>query len=216
VYQGVYICYREYYVPNRVVSEHRNAINDLSQYINADGKTIQEHYSASYADPSIFDKESKKRAGFWSVADEYLTKDIPGRPIAWIPADNNEFATRNRINEILKPSERFKHPITGETPAPGIYFIKKSVDYPNGCFHAINQLGSQRRVLVGYENGKAVYADDRDEKVTDHAYDPTRYFVAMHGSNLSVQARKPPKRSIQHYLNLVKHKKGRITAGSIG
>ena len=216
VYKGVFICFREYYVPNRLVSEHRNGINDLSEFVDANGSLQVERYSASYADPSIFDKESKKRAGFWSVADEYITKDIPGKPIVWLPADNNEFATRNRINEILKPSERFKHPITGETPAPGIYFIKRSEDYPNGAFQAITQLGSQRRELVGYDNGKAVYSDDRDEKITDHAYDPIRYFVAMHGTPLTVQSRKPPKRSIQAYLNLVRRKKKTISAMSVG
>jgi hypothetical protein len=207
VYQGVFICYREYYVPNRVISEHRAGINDLSEFIDERGFTQVEHYSADYADPSIFDKESKKRAGFWSVADEYITNDIPGKPIVWLPADNNEFATRNRINELLKPSERFKHPITGETPAPGLYFVKKSIEYPNGAFQCVNQLGSQRRVLVGYENGKAIYADDRDEKVTDHAYDPIRYFVAMHGSPLSPKSRVPPKRSIQSHLNIVRRRK---------
>ncbi len=206
VYMGCFICYREYYVPNQVISEHRQAIFDLSE---------NETYSSSYADPSIFIKESKKNAGFFCVADEYLSSDIPGKPLAWQPADNNEYATRNRINELLKPSDRFKHPITGETPAPGLYFVKKHADYPNGCFHAINQLGSQRRELLGYDNGKAIYCDDRDDKVTDHAYDPTRYFVAMHGTPQTVGTRKPPTRSIQGYLQMMKRKKSAITAGSV-
>jgi hypothetical protein len=205
-FSGVFIGYREYYVPNKVISEHRQAINDLSE---------GEIYSASYADPSIFHKESQKNGGFWTVADEYLTKDIPGKSIAWIAADNNEFATRNRINELLKPSDRYKHPLTGETPAPGIYFIKKSIEYPDGCFHAINQLGSQRRLLLGYENGKAIYCDDRDGKVTDHAYDPTRYFVSMHGSGTREPARKPPARSIKAYLNMVKKRKNTMGALSV-
>lgn len=216
VYQGVFICYKEYYVPNRVISEHRQGILAYSEFIDERGQTQVETYSANYADPSIFHQESKKQGGHWSVAQEYITRDIPGKPIVWLPADNNEHATRNRINELLKPSERFKHPVTGETPAPGIYFVKKSLEYDRGCFHAINQLGAQRRVLLGYDNGKAIYCDDRDEKVTDHAYDPTRYFVAQHGTPLSVQARTPPKRSIQAYLNLRKKQKKMIGAASIG
>lgn len=194
-YKGVYVCYREYYVSNVVISEHRAGINDLS---------IGESYTSSYADPSIFDTESKRRAGFFSVADEYLTNAIPGKPIAWQPADNNEFATRNRINELLRRSERYKHPITGEGNAPGIYFVKRSEEYPNGCFHAISQLQAQRRVLIGYLDGRAIYDDARDEKVTDHAYDPTRYFVAMHGTHAAMPARKIPRNSIKYYKMLAK------------
>ncbi len=197
VYKGVFVCFREYYVANKVISDHRAAINDLSG---------TESYSASYADPSIFDTESKKRAGFWSIADEYLTKDIKNKSIAWIPADNNEFATRNRINEYLRPSESYTHPVSGVSPAPRIYFIKKSEEYPFGCFHSINQLQSQRRVLIGYVDGKAVYDDAREETVTDHAYDPIRYFIAMHGTGNTEPVRKIPRNSIKFYKMMMKRK----------
>ena len=180
-YGGVYIAYREYYQGNTVISKHRQNIHDLS---------FGETYSGNYADPQIFKKTTQKQGGFWTVADEYLTRDIESPPLAWIPADNNEFATRNRINELLQPSKLRKHPITGESPVPGLYFIKKSIDYPHGCFHSITQLQSQRRKLLGYFDGKAIYDDAREESVTDHAYDPTRYFVAMHGSG-----RPEPKRT---------------------
>ena len=196
---GIYICYREYYVPGKVVSEHRKAINDLSE---------DEQYSGNYADPSIFHKEAKKNAGFWSIADEYMSKDIDNvsKPIAWTPADNNEFATRNRINEILRPRDYFKHPLTEASPAPGIYFIKRSVENPFGCFHSINETGAQRRKLLGYEDGKAIYSDDREESVKDHAYDCIRYFVAMHGSG-RVERKPPiPRNSIAYYRMKAKQK----------
>jgi hypothetical protein len=197
---GVYICFREYYVPNKVVSEHRQAINDLSG---------DESYTGNFADPSIFYKESKKNAGFWSIADEYMSKDIDlkSKPIAWIPADNNEFATRNRINELLRPRDYFRHPLTNESPAPGIYFIKKSTDYPYGCFHSINEIGSQRRKLLGYEEGKAIYSDDREETIKDHAYDCVRYFVAMHGSARAEVKPKIPRNSIAFYKMKMRAKK---------
>jgi hypothetical protein len=203
---GVYICYREYYVPSRVISYHRQSITDLSK---------DERYSANYADPQIFKKTAQKDGGFWTVSDEYKTKDVDAPPLYWLPADNNEFATRNRINELLRPSARFKHPITGESPAPGIYFIKGTNDYPNGCKEAIKQLGAARRKLLGTIDGKSVYSDDRDENIPDHAYDPTRYFVAMHGAQPRNARKSPPRRSFA-YLNslLVKSRHEMIQPGS--
>lgn len=200
VLDGVYICYREYYVPNAPVSYHRKEIAALSG---------NEKYSANYADPQIFKMTAQSQGGFWSMADEYLTKSIEGPSLSWLPADNNEFATRNRINERLRPSTIFTHPLTKENPAPGIYFIKKTENYPNGCYHAITQLQSQRRKLLGYFEGKSVYCDDREESVTDHAYDPIRYFVAMHGSERSVPQRRAPERSIKWYKMLAKRSEGR-------
>src|SRR5262249_40326805 len=146
------ICYREYYVPNKTISYHRRAIHDLSG---------NEDYGNNYADPQIFKKTAQKDGGFWSVNDEYRTSDIEGPALFWNPADNNEFATRNRINELLQPSTRYRHPITKETPAPGIYFIKRSAAYPQGCFESYKQLGMQRRKLLGTIDGKSVYSDDR-------------------------------------------------------
>lgn len=203
---GVYICYREYYVGNKIISDHRQAINDLS---------AGESYTTSYADPSIFDTESKKRAGFWSISDEYITKNIPSPPIVWTPADNNEFATRNRINELLRTAERFTHPVTKEPNSPGIYFIKKSPEYEFGCFNSINQLQSQRRVLIGYFEGKAVYDDARDEKVTDHAYDPIRYFIGMHGQPLKDAQRKIPRNSMKWFKMMAKKGNSKLTAASV-
>lgn len=202
---GLFIVYREYYVPNKVISEHRRALQDLSE---------GESYSANYADPAIFKKEGNKEGAFWTVAAEYLTKDIPGKAIAWIPADNNEFATRNRINELLKPNESRKR-LDGSIPSSGIFFIKRSTEYPYGCFHSINELGSQRRKLIGYFEGKAIYSDDREDSVADHAYDCIRYFVAMHGSSRGEPSRKVPRNSIKYYKELLKRRIAPVAA-SVG
>lgn len=203
---GVYICYREYYVPGKVISYHRKAITELSD---------SESYTCNYADPSIFHKEGNRNGGFWSVADEYLSREIEGHPIAWLKADNNEHATRNRINELLRPSTKYTHPVTGESPAPGIYFIKRSVEYPGGVSHAITELGSQRRKLIGYFDGKAIYSDDREESVADHAYDFVRYFVAMHGTSQSVPTKAPPRLSIKWYKEMAKRQKNVVRAMSV-
>ena len=199
VYKGVHICYREYYIGNQVISVHRQNIVDLSE---------NERYSGNYADPQIFKKTAQKQGGFWTVSDEYLTRDNDGPPLCWLPADNNEFSTRNRINELLRFNKMYQHPVTGDSPAPGLYFIKRSPEYQNGAYHSISQLQSQRRKLLGYFEGKAIYTDDREEGVTDHAYDPIRYYIAMHGSGKPIEERKPPSHSFKWFKMLKNKNKG--------
>lgn len=183
VLDGIYICYREYYTPNQPISYHRSAISDLSG---------DERYSGNYADPQIFKKTAQKDGGFWTVADEYTDKKLESPILSWQPADNNEHATRNRINELLKVR-------TGSESLPGICFIKKSTSYPYGAYHAITELQSQRRKTLGYFDGKQIFCDDREESVADHAYDCVRYFVAMHSLGRSEPKRHIPQNSIKWY-----------------
>lgn len=201
VLDGVYIFYREYYTPKQVISYHRRAVNDLS---------IGELYSGNYADPAIFAKSKQKDNAFWTVALEYSTGDIDGPPLHWTPADNNEFATRNRINELLRPSQYVKHPVTGEPNAPRIYFIKRSAEYPNGCFHTINETQSQRRKFVGYVDGKAFYSDDREDNVSDHSYDCVRYFVAAHGRPQGLKQSFVKPNTIAWFKMMSKRQKGLV------
>ena len=204
---GVFIFYREYYVPGKVISYHRRAIADLS---------IGENYSGNYADPSIFKKMSQKDGGFWSVADEYRTSSIEGPGYSWQPADNNEYATRNRINELLRDSSIFKNPSTKESPAPGIYFIKSCDKYPNGCSQAIRQVGAQRKKFLGTFEGKSVYSDDRDESVVDHAYDCVRYGISMHGTMKAERPRRVSKNSFAYFNAVLKMKNSQVAIpGSI-
>lgn len=192
---GVYIFFREYYVASKVISYHRRAISDLSE---------NEDYSNNYADPQIFKKTAQKQGGFWSVADEYRDSDLEGPELIWSPADNNEFATRNRINELLLPSLRFKHPITKESPAPGLYFIQSSLSYPQGCKESIRQLSAQRKKLLGTIDGKSIYSDDRDDNIPDHAYDCVRYFCAQHGSQPRRAEKRPSRNSFAYFNALLK------------
>jgi hypothetical protein len=203
VLDGNYICYREYYVPNQPISQHRKNIKELSG---------DEIYTANYVDPQIFKKTAQKDGGFWTVADEYMDKSLDSPPLYWIPADNNEFATRNRLNELLRSSKTSIHPISGAEDSPRIYFIKRSVEYPQGCYHAISELQSQRRKSLGYIDGKEIFCDDREDSVADHAYDCIRYLVAMHGSGRKEPARKPPERTIAWYKMMGKRQKGLVAA----
>lgn len=205
---GVYVCYREYYVPGKVISYHRRAIDELSR---------GESYSGNYADPQIFKKTAQKDGGFWTVADEYKTSDCDAPSLFWTPADNNEFATRNRINELLQSSNSYAHPLTMAKPAIGLYFVKATPSYPYGVREAHRQLGQQRRKVLGSLDGKTLYSDDRDDSIVDHAYDCVRYFVAMHGSMPS-RARKSPSTQSFAYFNAVRDilRNRAPQAGSIG
>jgi hypothetical protein len=150
------------------------------------------------------DKASQAKGGIYSVADEYRDTDLDAPPLYWQKADNNEFATRNRISELLTVSERFRHPVTKISPAPGLYFIKQSHDYPNGVKEAIRQTGAQRKKILGTYDGKTLYSEDRDDSITDHAYDCVRYYVAMHGTQPKTQMKKPPRNSFAYYQQILK------------
>lgn len=192
---GVYIAYREYYVANQRISYHRKEITELS---------TGEDYVANYADPHIFDKASQAKGGLYSVADEYKDKDLEGPPLYWMKADNNEFSTRNRINELLAVSERYRNPITKISPAPGLYFIQSSHVYPNGCREAIRQTGAQRKKLLGTYEGKSLYDEERDESITDHSYDCVRYFCAMHSTQPRIHQKKPARNTFAFYNAILK------------
>ena len=192
---GVYIFYREYYVADKRISYHRTEITNLS---------AGEEYENNYCDPHCFDKASQAKGGLYSVADEYKDTDLEAPPLYWQKADNNEFATRNRINELLAPSTRFINPISKVSPAPGIYFIKAGDSYSNGCREAIRQLGAQRKKLIGTLDGKNLYDEERDDKIVDHAYDCVRYFVSMHGASPKVAQKRPPRMSMAYYQAILK------------
>jgi hypothetical protein len=211
---NVHICFREYYVPDQSISFHRFGITELSK----NDYNIEEEYLSDIADPSIFHKtrrasETSKNNFKTSIADEYSTDEIDGPPIFWSPGDNNEFATRNRINEFLSISNKFAHPITKESPAPGIYFIKSCDIYPYGCNQSILQLKAQRRTVTGSDNGRVIYSDERDENITDHAYDPIRYYVAEHSVTKAKEQKEPPERSFANFERIRQRNSRLITPG---
>lgn len=164
-------CFREYYMPNKLISEHREAINSLS---------IDERYIFNLADPSIFNPTMQKKDRRFSVSDEYSDSSglVGTSPLFWTKGDNDEMGTRNRINEYLRVDPDRIHPFTKERGSPRLFFIKRNEEYPWGCQHAIRELRSQRRDKVGSDNGRDLYSDDRDTSIPDHSYDCLRYFIA--------------------------------------
>lgn len=176
---GNCICYREYYKGRTLISEHRQNVHSLSLM----GETGRmEPYTFNIGDPSIHNKTMQKKEGWYSVADEWTDTangQLPETAIFWAKGNNDEFGTRNRINEYLKVDPNHIHPFTKKMGSPRIFFLKRHPEfYHFGCEHAIRELRAQRREKTGSENGRDVYSDERDPKVPDHGYDPTRYFIA--------------------------------------
>lgn len=165
------IFFREYYVPNQLVSYHRREITELSR---------EERYDFNMADPSIFNKTMQKHGGRWSVSDEYESqRESPAETaIYWQPADNNELGTRNRINEYLRVDPSRVHPFTQTKGAARLFFVVRTDAYPQGLVHALRETRSQRREKIGTDMGRPVFSDDRDDGIADHGYDGVRYAVA--------------------------------------
>lgn len=176
-----FVCYREYYSTG-LISQHRKEIARLSE-----GET----YIANFADPQIFKMTSQKLGGLSSTSNEYLDRSYDAPPLVWQPADNNELATRNRINEYLALDPLQTHPLTDVKLAPTLYFIKRSLNHNYGCEQVIRQLRSQRRKKLGEINGKPIYSDEREMSVEDHAYDPLRYYIASHLGSPRAAHKKP-------------------------
>jgi hypothetical protein len=176
-YKDWHFCYREYYKENELISQHRAAINEMSE---------GEYYPQNLADPAIFKKTMQKYGGRWSVSDEYQDPQLVDKngkkcPILnWNAADNDEFSTRNRISEWLLPRQSIIHPSKNTHPSPKLFFIKRNENWPNGCNQAILQLKAQKRVKVGEIDGKEIFSDERNPNIPDHAYDDIRYYCASH------------------------------------
>lgn len=179
---GDVICYREYYRPNALITDHRATVAVLSEH---------ERYEGNIADPSIFYKMMQKQMVKFSVADEWSDSTNYPREssVFWTAGNNDELGTRNRINEYLRVDKERINIFTKLRGAARLYFIvpNRDVDtnvdeYPNACEHVIRQLRSQRRQRVGTDAGRPLFIDDRDETVPDHAYDPLRYFIATRPS----------------------------------
>jgi PBSX family phage terminase large subunit len=193
---NVYV-YREYYVPERLISDHRRAISVMS------GKEV---YRSNLADPSIFHKTAQKYGGKWSISDEYSDNRVLPHNTAlyWSPADNAEMPSRSRIKEYLRVDPEHLHPVTREKGAPRLYFVRKTIDYPNGCDRAILELKSQKRIKVEEAGGRDVYSDDRDDTVPDHAYDALKYFIISRPSVMREGKATPGPLTWQGYSNMMK------------
>lgn len=207
--KGIHICYREYYQPGKIIKYHREMIAQLSG---------AERYYGNFADPDIFKKHSQKFGGFWTVADDYIDnreytmeERLKAPSIVWQPADNNEMSCRDAVSELLTLDPLIYNPMSIEPMAPALYFIKQhNTEYPHGCSQSIAQLQSAKRRKIDNINGEDVYSDERDPNVTDHAYDPIRYYSIMPKTReLPQSPKESPQFSFNRHLSKVRRNKGR-------
>lgn len=194
-FENIYY-YREYGAADKLVSDHRAAIYEMSRE-DGIGNTPPQYYS-NYADPAIFAKNrgrSVNSAPTYSVADEYAEKRIIDAKTAiyWRPANNDEAMTINRVREYLRPDPRHRNPITGKLGGPRAYFLRRTADYPYGCYETLTDIRAARRVEVGVApDGTKLYSDERDEKVSDHYLDGVRYSIGMRPALGRKAAEAPP------------------------
>lgn len=195
--QGNIWFYREYYQPDKRISDHRFNVWKMSG---------DESYVRQLADPSIFDQSAQKGGEKWSVAEEWADTVSLDRRTAvwWEPADNNELGTRNRINEYLAIDPDRVHPITGQKGSPRLFFITRTPEYPQGCDEIVKDVRSQRRERIGMSLGKPIFSDERDGNVRDHGYDVVRYAVASRPSPSKESNRKVPARSFEGIRRQIK------------
>lgn len=167
--------FREYYVPNKLVSEHRENIFSLSKMPNGE----QERYGMQVADPSIFHPMQAKGV-HWSLSQEYSDRKITNAPpIYWSKGDKDEFGTRDRISELMRPIGPRKHPLTGEMGMwPRLFYVTRTSDWPQGIDHLMRETKAQKRVRIGTDGGKPIFSDERDDSIADHLYDCCRYLIA--------------------------------------
>lgn len=165
--EGNVYAIREYYQPDKQISEHREVITELSK---------GERYAESLADPSMFSKYRGKGGIMWSWAEEYSDTVTypPNTAIFWGKANNDEHGTRNRINEYLAFDQLHINPFTQQRGSPRLFFILKSKEHEHGIVHMHRQTTAARRVQLDDET----FSIDRDEKVIDHSYDTLRYYMA--------------------------------------
>jgi hypothetical protein len=207
---GNIFVYREYYVPNKLVSDHRAAIARLSH---------GEQYRSQLADPSIFHKTAQKYGGKWSIADEYSDTRVLPRETAlyWTPADNAEMPSRSRLKEYLRVDPGHVHPVTRELGSPRLFFVRKTSEFPGGCDRVLLELRSQKRVKVEEAGGRDVYSDERDESVPDHGYDALKYFVISRPPVTREQEKEAPILSFKGYSDYMKRqnrrKRGKVKEG---
>lgn len=207
--EGNLIVYREYYVEDLTVREHRKNIKAAS--LQDKRENGNEATYRNLADPSIFNRVPARIGGRtlpsrWTVANEYAdSRNYPQEDkIDFDAADHEEFPSRERIRDLLVVDPEHLHPVTRETGAPRLYFVKKTADYQGGCFHAITETRSARRIKIGSVNGRPVFSDERDEEVPDHALDCVRYIANARPAAFKVPKPKAGVGTWQGYAALTK------------
>lgn len=170
---NIYI-YKEYYQEKDVVSNHVQAINEMSQIRNSEGDIIKDIYSYTVIDPSTHAKTREKDGYRFSVADEYLEAGIPT-----IAGQNDVIAGINRVKEYFKIDDSRYHPFLRTDEGEPLTGSPRLFIFPN-CENLIEEIAQYKWKTYA---GSATGNPDRDTikeapvKRKDHAVDALRYLI---------------------------------------
>lgn len=206
LYKQWLLCYREYYLADARITEHRRAISELSE---------NEEYTLNLCDPDICKKRKDKFGHAASIADDYADNRLDAPPLYWQPADSNEFRTRNAVDEMLFVDPDLIHPITNRQGSSRLLFLKRGVNSPQGCQHAISETRRQRRVEMGTIEGQTHFSDKRVDGIPDHAYDDIRY-MCSYRTTFIPKLLKPKRIEGTFKGALMSHKNRRLRYGNVG
>lgn len=159
---GNQFCIDEYYMKDKVVSEHCYAMREnLDKYLTmptGTGNFMSKQVQYMLIDPSTFNKTQQRGNQLQGIADDYRDNGFPCSP-AWNPIEHG----LNMMAENIHWIPIHKHPFTGMMGSPS-FFVSKS-----RCPHLWSEIrGIKRKVRP---NGYVEFIGP------DHALDPARYLV---------------------------------------
>lgn len=125
-FDGNYVICDEYYEKARMIKEHADGIKKKwYEFRKGPAGMPHEDYwrlhppSFVYADPRSWYKRQALETGLITLADRYRDHGIVGTP-----AVNDMEIGIDMVREMHEPHPDHKHIITGERPAPSLYFVK--------------------------------------------------------------------------------------------
>jgi len=111
-YHGNYYICNEYYHDKRLIRDHARGILML----------WDSPPSHCVADPHSWAKHQAVDGQFLTLADRYREYGV-----AALPANDDMLTTIDILRELAEPEAGHRHPITGESPAPRLYFFYKKL-----------------------------------------------------------------------------------------
>lgn len=138
-----------------------------------------------YADPSIFFEDtrdrSKRTSSTASIAQEYREAGL-----YMTRADNNEAASIENLQQLLQVDELIRNPITQKLGSPRLFISSR-------CTHLIEEIQMQRHAQSRNPiTGDNEFTEERAAGISDHAYDPLRYFANSSVWQAPLRREQPP------------------------
>ena len=176
--EGYYFITSEYGDSNKMIKEHAAAIK-LQNSRNP--KPVK----GTFADPSVFHESTRDR----QVVTNSVGKEFAQAGLYLQKADNGEEVSLAVLHEMLFVDPNRRNPITGKMGSPRLFISDE-------CPRLIQELEMQRFAEVRNPlTGEREWTGARNENVSDHYFDPLRYFAASKAHTVSANLPQPPRPS---------------------